>query len=109
MTTAVSLRREGDRVLAIGWADGSESLLPLREIRIACGCATCRNELSGAPLLNPDSVPEDITAARIAPVGNYALTFEWSDGHSTGIYPWEELRALADRLRADGPRSAPPD
>ena len=82
--------------LAITWADGAESTLPLREIRLACGCAECRNELTGAPQLNPASVPSDIGAERIAPVGHYALTFTWTDGHSTGIYPWEDLRALAD-------------
>jgi ATP-binding protein involved in chromosome partitioning len=95
-TTATGLRRVGEGALAITWADGAESTLPLREIRLACGCAECRNELTGAPQLNPASVPSDIGAERIAPVGHYALTFTWTDGHSTGIYPWEDLRALAD-------------
>jgi hypothetical protein len=27
-------------------------------------------------------------------VGNYALAFAWSDGHSTGIYTFEYLRKL---------------
>jgi DUF971 family protein len=47
-------------------------------------------------VLDPDTVPRDIRANRIAPVGNYAITFEWSDGHDTGIYPWELIRELAD-------------
>ena len=42
----------------------------------------------------------NIGAVRIAPVGNYALTFTWTDGHATGIYPWEALRALADGFGA---------
>src|SRR6185437_11717640 len=28
------------------------------------------------------------------PVGHYALHFEFSDGHTTGIYTWEYLRSL---------------
>ena len=31
-------------------------------------------------------------------VGGYALQFQWSDGHYTGIYTWETLR-LADPAR----------
>ena len=96
-TTAVAIRREGDAALGIDWADGETSVIPLRDIRLACGCAVCRDELTGAPLLDPDSVPADIRAYRIAPVGNYALTFDWSDSHSTGIFPWEMLRALAEQ------------
>lgn len=99
-STAVGLRRVGDNLLGVEWADGTESVLPLREIRIACGCAVCCNELTGEPLLDPASVSKDIRASSITPVGNYALTFDWSDGHTTGIYPWEQLRALGDRLSA---------
>lgn len=108
-TTATDLGRVGDRALSITWADGAESTLPLREIRLACGCAVCRNEITGAPQLDPATVPEDIGASRIAPVGNYALTFTWTDGHSTGIYPWEFLRDLADSFgstRDGGPSIA---
>jgi DUF971 family protein len=31
--------------------------------------------------------PESVT-----PVGNYALSFVWNDGHKTGIYSWDYLR-----------------
>jgi len=27
-------------------------------------------------------------------VGNYAITIQWSDGHSTGIYAFDKLRQL---------------
>jgi DUF971 family protein len=30
-------------------------------------------------------------------VGSYGITIKWSDGHSTGIYSFETLRALAER------------
>ena len=98
-TVAVGIRRVGDHAIAVNWQDGSESVIALRDIRIACGCAVCCNELTGEQVLDPKSVPDDIQATRIAPVGNYALTFEWSDGHATGIHPWEHLRELADRCQ----------
>ncbi|HYO67017.1 MAG TPA: DUF971 domain-containing protein, partial [Archangium sp.] len=31
---------------------------------------------------------------QVQPVGNYALTFVFSDGHGTGIYPWKLLREM---------------
>ena len=46
------------------------------------------------PLLNPAAVPEDIMPHAIRYVGRYALRFDWSDGHETGIYPWDLLRRL---------------
>ena len=30
----------------------------------------------------------------IEPVGNYALSFKWFDGHGTGLYSFKYLRAL---------------
>jgi len=30
-------------------------------------------------------------------VGNYAITINWNDGHSTGIYSFERLRAFGER------------
>lgn len=101
--TAVGMRRVGDAALGIDWADGATFEIPLRAIRLACGCAVCCDELTGAPLLDPATIPADIRAYRIAPVGNYALTFDWSDSHSTGIYPWEMLRELAERTETERP------
>jgi ATP-binding protein involved in chromosome partitioning len=36
----------------------------------------------------------------ITSVGNYAITINWNDGHSTGIYSFELLRALGERSEA---------
>jgi len=56
-------------------------------------CAACINEFTGARILKPESVPADIRAEEISLVGRYAIQFRWSDGHSTGIYPFDTLRA----------------
>lgn len=32
-------------------------------------------------------------------IGNYAVTFEFSDGHKTGIYSWEYLRTIAADIK----------
>ena len=94
-TTPASIRQDGPRHLAITWADGTESRYPVRELRLACACASCIDEWSGAGRLDPTSVPEDVHPTRIQRVGRYAIQIDWSDGHTTGIYPFRRLRELA--------------
>ena len=50
--------------------------------------------MTGRKTLRDESVPQDVRAARITPVGRYAITILWSDGHDTGIYSFETLRRL---------------
>jgi DUF971 family protein len=38
--------------------------------------------------------PITITDAELS--GAWGLSLDWSDGHSTGIYAWEKLRAWVD-------------
>ncbi len=83
-------------LLVLRWADGRDQRLAVRDLRLACACAQCRDEMTGAPLVDPDRVPLDIALTRIWSVGNYALGMAFSDGHDTGIYPYPALRALGD-------------
>jgi ATP-binding protein involved in chromosome partitioning len=96
--TPTQIQQHDARTLAISWADGGESLLDVRALRLACGCAECVDEWTGQGLLSPDGVPEDVSPVSIQSVGRYAIQIDWSDGHSTGIYPFERLRALAERV-----------
>ncbi len=80
--------------LVIRWQDGHRSSFPPRLLRIACPCAGCVDEMTGRRILEPGSVPPDIHPRTIEYVGRYAIQFEWSDGHSTGIFPFEYLRSL---------------
>jgi ATP-binding protein involved in chromosome partitioning len=99
--TPASIRQKGPRELAITWRDGRESVYAVRELRLACGCASCVDEWTGAERLDPASVPEDVHPLRIAAVGRYGIQIHWSDGHETGIYPYRRLRELdpGDRSR----------
>lgn len=98
----MDLRTTPDRVeptedgarLRITWRDGHRSEYPPRYLRQHCHCAGCVDELTGRPLLDPEQIPTDIYPLAIRYVGRYALQFDWSDGHNTGIYPFEVLRDL---------------
>ncbi len=95
-TTPARIAQKGSHTLSIEWADGSASDYDVRALRLACACAQCVDEWSGAGRLDPATVPDDVHPLRIEAVGRYALQIEWSDGHSAGIYPYRRLRELAD-------------
>jgi len=103
-TTPTEIRQAGPRALAITWADGHRSGYDVRELRLACGCAVCVDEWTGEERLDPGAVPEEVAPVSIEPVGRYALQIAWSDGHRSGIYPFERLRALDPAERTPGAR-----
>ena len=80
--------------LTLKWADGHDQRLAPRDLRIACQCAQCRDEVTGKRRLDPATVRLDIRINRIWSVGNYALGFAFSDGHDTGIYTFQSLHAM---------------
>ncbi|MEY2747445.1 MAG: hypothetical protein RL112_2487 [Planctomycetota bacterium] len=87
------LRSDPTRV-AITWQDGSTSEWTAATLRRACPCARCVHEITGERLLDPLSVPDDLTQSDLALVGHYAVSMVFSDGHHTGIYTWGYLRGL---------------
>jgi len=91
--TEVGPTADGTR-LHIAWRDGAESVYEPRYLRLHCPCAGCVDERTGERTLLPGMVPEGIYPLAIHYVGRYALQFVWSDGHRTGIYPFEYLRKL---------------
>lgn len=82
--------------LKIIWSDNKECIYNLRSLRYYCQCALCKHEITREKLIKLEDIPEDINMVKIEVVGNYALSFYWSDGHSTGIYSYEHLRKLCD-------------
>ena len=96
-TTAIGLRRTNPRTLSVLWEDGHQAAFDVRDLRLACPCALCVEEMSGQPLLDPSKVRPDVAPVTLTSVGGYGITIKWNDGHSTGIYAFESLRALAER------------
>jgi len=75
------------------WNVGSEDVWSAQVLRQRCTCAHCQSEITGERLLDPESVPADITVATMDLIGNYGVQIGFSDGHSTGIYRFRELFA----------------
>ena len=88
-------RRDPAR-LVFEWADGVTTEAPAAVIRRGCPCALCVDERTGEPLLDPATVPDDLTQTHVELVGNYALAITFGDGHRTGIFTWHALRRLTE-------------
>jgi DUF971 family protein len=93
-----------DNRLRITWSDGQVREYSQRELRDKCPCATCREERN-APPPSPLQLPiissaeaQPLRIVAMKPVGNYAYSIDFSDGHDTGIYTLESLRELGNEV-----------
>ena len=97
-----------ETVAAVVWSDGHTSRYEVSYLRRICPCAVCTNAHASPPITGdggkkPFAILTD-AQARLAktgvevtgaePVGNYAVAFSWSDGHTDGIYSWRYLRGM---------------
>ncbi len=77
-------------VTEIDWADGHVGKYPHEVLRGYCPCAGCQGHSAEIKFVGGG----DTSIKTIEPVGDYALSFEWGDGHATGIYTFRYLRSL---------------
>lgn len=97
-----NLKFGAEHYLVIEWSDGQHRRYSFHELRDQCPCATCREKRSEPPQnrsLLPVLSSEETQPLRIEtmkPVGTYAYSIAFSDGHNTGIYTFERLRQLGE-------------
>ncbi len=103
--TSVKIHVSTNTGVDITWSDGHFSHYDFVYLREACPCALCDDErrkkeavaVSGSagtavaalPMFKPKP-----RARSAAPVGNYAVQIEYTDGHSSGIYSFDYLRTI---------------
>jgi DUF971 family protein len=98
--------------LQIKWSDGQLREYSVRELRDACPCASCREkrnapaepEKSGQAMMSlpvlSAAEARPLAIEGMKPVGSYAYTIAFSDGHGTGIYTLDHLRELGREVSA---------
>ena len=99
------------RGVIIDWADGHKSEFTNAYLRDECPCASC----TGAHGTEPQRTNYSQEAASASPfqmykpklrmesveeVGSYAMRIYWNDGHNSGIYSFDHLRAICQIGRA---------
>lgn len=82
----------GKREIRFVWEEGTEDVWGARELRIRCTCANCQSEATGERLLDPATVPEDLSVADMTLMGNYGVGIHFSDKHTTGIFRFKNLQ-----------------
>lgn len=90
LTEARRLPEEGR--LRLTWSDGHVAEYDYGYLRGWCPCAGCQGHSGLKIRYQPPAKP--VTAESIKPVGNYAISIAWSDGHGTGIYRFDFLREI---------------
>jgi len=87
----IEIKRLGNQGIRMSWDNGHAGEYTVPYLRRFCPCANCVHELTGKRLLDPKSIPDDLTTDGVELVGAYALRFHFSDFHVTGIYPFDYL------------------
>lgn len=85
------------REVAIIWSDGTEQFILMEKLRAASPSAenTGERDLLGNKIggTSQTSFP-GVTVKDWRMVGGYAIQFDFSDGHNTGLYTFDLLKAL---------------
>lgn len=74
------------------WSDGHVAEMGYDYVRGHCPCAGCQGHSASAVVFQPP--PRPVEPWTVEPVGRYAITIGWSDGHATGIYRFDFLREI---------------
>lgn len=95
---ATRIKREPTGILVVTWDDGHISYYPLAYLREECPCANCKGESLFGQTYRPPKLqlytPGMNELDTLAPMGHYGVIASWKDGHDTGIYSWDYLRAI---------------
>jgi DUF971 family protein len=96
-----NIERLDDGGIRIEWSDGARRNYGLVELRDKCPCATCGEKRRAPKNENPLALPvltpqeaQPLAIASMKPMGSYAYSIAFTDGHDTGIYSFDLLRQL---------------
>ncbi|HYG64064.1 MAG TPA: DUF971 domain-containing protein [Thermoanaerobaculia bacterium] len=78
--------------MRLTWSDGHSAEYGYDYLRGWCPCAGCQGHTGLKIRYHPPTKP--VSAESIKPVGNYAISIAFSDGHGTGIYRYDFLRQI---------------
>jgi len=97
MHTPRNLQSIGDEI-AIAWSDGAESFLRHDLLRRASPSAETQGErdVFGNQYGGQARPTAGVRVTGWESVGNYAIRFDFSDGHRTGLFTFDYLRKLSD-------------
>jgi len=84
--------------LEIAFSDGARFNLPFEFLRVYSPSAEVRGHGPGQEVLQVGK--REVLINNAEPVGLYALNFQFSDGHNSGIFSWEYLHQIGSNYEA---------
>jgi DUF971 family protein len=89
--TDITLHKKS-RTLEVAFDSGEHFVLPAEYLRVYSPSAEVQGHGPGQQVLVAGK--REVGILQLEPVGNYAVTLHFTDGHATGIYSWEVLHDL---------------
>jgi len=100
---SIKVHKTSGTTMEILWKDGHPSTYTFQYLRDACPCALCNEERDKSHRQPDQPAPPEASGplqmfkpqlrpTEVAQVGNYAIRFNWNDGHQHGIFSWSYLR-----------------
>ena len=102
MASPTDIQLIGSEV-AIRWDDGVESFITFATLRANSPSAEVKGERDIFGTVYGGEAPRDYRGVEVTAwerVGNYAIRFDFSDGHRTGLYAYDLLRKLGEAPKA---------
>lgn len=96
MTRPTNIAAVGNEI-AIVWDDGTESFIAMDRLRALSPSAENIGERDLLGVQYGGTDRKDFTGVTVTGwhiIGGYAVQFDFSDGHDTGIYSFDYLRGL---------------
>jgi DUF971 family protein len=85
--TIRTLNEVGRYAVGVQWADGHDSIFPLREMRRHCPCLRC------SAIAERDIPADAQRLMQLSRLGERGVFLEWADGHET-LYTMAQLRDI---------------
>jgi DUF971 family protein len=94
LATELKLRTRS-RVLEVAFEDGARFLLPFEYLRTHSPSAEVKGHGPGQEVLVLGK--QNVGIHAVEPVGQYAITLVFDDGHDSGLFSWKYLRELGEK------------
>jgi len=87
-----------DSSVLFEWENSESFEISNTDLRKFCPCAECEEERGKQSSTYISLYTKDqLSIKNIRAIGNYGISIEWGDSHSTGIYQYEYLYRLGKK------------
>jgi DUF971 family protein len=96
--TPTKIEPFGTAEMLLGFSNSEEYAVPYVELRYLCPCASCVDEHTGKRVIKREAIQPGIRANGVELIGRYAVQINWSDRHSTGMYHYDRLFEISQKM-----------